>query len=126
MTNATDPHPITDESLALATRLRATLRALPADALPITYKALAKALALQPPHTIHALTTALEITIREDVAHGVPMIAALVVSRWRGGLPAPGFFALAAALGRHSDTADEAFYRRELEAAVAHWRASGE
>lgn len=124
MSNATNhQHPLHAEDRALAARLRETLRAMPAAALPITYKALAKQLDLRPPHSIHRLTSALEITMREDVASGVPMVAALVTSRWRGGVPAPGFFALAAALGRYDGTADEAFHRRELEAAVAHWLA---
>ncbi|MGE3772172.1 MAG: hypothetical protein AB7I32_04560 [Gammaproteobacteria bacterium] len=126
MSNTTDPHPLTNGDLALTARLRSVLRAMPIAELPITYKALAKQLDLRPPHSIHRLTTALEITMREDVANGVPMIAALVVSRWRGGVPAPGFFALAATLGRHDGTADEAFHRRELEAAVAHWLAPKE
>ncbi|HMM77312.1 MAG TPA: hypothetical protein PJ986_16525 [Gammaproteobacteria bacterium] len=126
MSNTTDPHPSTDDDLARAAHLRAALRAMPMGKLPITYKALAKQLDLRAPHSIHRLTTALEITMREDVANGVPMIAALVVSRWRGGVPAPGFFVLAAALGRHDGTADETFHRREFEAAVAHWLARKE
>lgn len=124
MSDGTELHPVTDEDLALAARLRPVLRALPVAALPITYRALAQRLELKPPHTIHRLTSALEVTMREDVARGVPMIAALVTSRWRGGLPAPGFFTVAAALGRHDGSANAAFYRREFEAAVAHWLAS--
>lgn len=47
----------------------------------ITYQALASALGLQPPGTIQRVTAALEQTMREDVAAGRPMIAALVISR---------------------------------------------
>jgi len=125
MSNMTDSHATSAEDLALAAHLRETLRAIRKEKLPMTYKALTKQLDLRPPHSIHRLTTALEVTMREDVANGVPMIAALVTSRWRGGVPAPGFFALAAALGRQAGTADEIFYRRELEAAIAHWLAPG-
>ena len=128
MTHAPEDQQITAEDLALAARLRETLCATTADALPVTYRALAKSLGLAPPHTIHRLTTALELTMREDVANGVPMIAALAISRWRGGLPAPGFFALAAALGRHAGAeagpAAASFHRRECEAAIAHWAAT--
>ncbi len=117
--------PPTDADLTLATQVRTHLRACAADTLPLTYKALAKALDLQPPHTIHRVTTALECLMREDVAAGVPMIAALVTSRWRGGLPAPGFFVLAHSLGRYDGEAEgaaaEAFHRREFDAALAYW-----
>jgi hypothetical protein len=121
MSDDTNTHEIMRGDPALAARVREVLRTMPADALPITYKALAKQLALQAPHSIHRLTTALETTMREDLAAGAPMIAALVVSRWRGGVPAPGFFALATTLGRHDGTQDAAFHRREFEASIAHW-----
>ncbi len=121
MSDDADAHAITTGDPALAARVREVLRTMPADALPITYKALAKQLALQAPHSIHRLTTALEATMREDVAAGAPMIAALVVSRWRGGVPAPGFFALATTLGRHDGAHDAAFHRREFEASIARW-----
>lgn len=125
MSDDPESHAISVEDLQLATRLREVLRAMSPDALPITYKALAKRLELRPPHSIHRLTTALEATMREDVTRGLPMIAALVVSRWRGGVPAPGFFTLATALGRHDGTADESFHRREFDAAVVHWLMPG-
>ncbi|MCC7120092.1 MAG: hypothetical protein IT493_00930 [Gammaproteobacteria bacterium] len=125
MSNANETDASDADDRALAARLRDVLCAMPAEALPITYKALAKQLELRPPHTIHRLTTALEITMREDVANDEPMIAALVVSRWRGGVPAPGFFALATALGRHGAAHPDAeFHRQERTAAVAHWISS--
>ena len=65
-------------ALALAARTREFLRKLDPAALPVTYRSLAKALALEPPNTIHQLTNALEALMREDTAAGVPMIAALV------------------------------------------------
>ncbi|APE30377.1 hypothetical protein BOX17_05040 [Halomonas aestuarii] len=104
----------------LVSRLRALLTGLPDAAVPITYQQAAEALGLSPPRTIQRVALALEALMREDVAAGRPMIAALVVSR-RGDLPRPGFFELAVALGRFpADPAGhEAAYRQELERALA-------
>ena len=61
----------------------------------------------------------------EDAAADRPVIAAMVISKARGGLPAPGFFDCAARLGRFAG--DEmgpdawAFHAVELNAAVAFW-----
>ena len=119
------PHEIGPRDIELAALTRALLSRLPPAELPVTYRNLAKLLRLEPPNTIHQLTNALEVLMREDTAAGVPMIAALVVSRWRGGLPAPGFFELASLLGRYAgpETGSEAqdFHQRELLAALAHW-----
>ncbi len=41
--------------------------------------------------------------MREDAANDHPFIAALVISRARGGLPASGFFDIAKELGRFDD-----------------------
>lgn len=65
----------------------------------ITYQALAAELALVPPHTIHRVTCALEALMAADAAAGRPPLAVVVVSRARGGLPAPGFFLAARRLG---------------------------
>jgi hypothetical protein len=106
-------------SSALAHSIRRYLGALPDKAGPITYQALAVALAVPPPHTIHTLVLALEQTMREDAEGGRPFIAARVISRHRGGLPAPGFFALATALGRHdgaeSGASAQRFHAAQLE-----------
>jgi hypothetical protein len=116
----TDPHPSLDpQSLQrLASAARAALADL-ADA-TLTYQALARALGLKPPHTIHRVIQALEWTMREDAAAGRPFIAARVISRTRGGLPAPGFFDLATRLGRHdgseSGAAARAFHEAQLRA----------
>ena len=67
-----------------------------------TYGALARRLGLQPPHTIHRLTQALERLMEEDAAAGRPMLAALVAGKARAGLPGPGFFAKAQRLGLFS------------------------
>lgn len=104
----------------LAYRLRALLEDLPDAAVPITYQQAAEALGLTPPRTIQRIALALEALMREDVAAGRPMIAALVVSR-RGDLPRQGFFELAVALGRFPDdpARHETEYREELARAMA-------
>lgn len=105
----------TPEETDLAPRLRELLMSLPDEAVPITYQQAAEALGLTPPRTIQRVALALEALMREDVAAGRPMIAALVVSR-RGDLPRQGFFELAVELGRFPvDPAQhEAAYRQEL------------
>ena len=65
----------------------------------ITYSELANAAAIPNPHRIHKLTKWLESTMRSDHAAGEPLRAALVISRNRCGLPAPGFFILCSELG---------------------------
>ena len=98
-----DLHPPLDpgELTALAHAVRAALNALGPQQATLTYQELARALGLRPPNTIHRVVQALELSMREDAAAGRPLIAARVVSRVRGGLPAPGFFDLAMRLGRH-------------------------
>src|SRR5438105_910396 len=109
----------------LPPRLRRYLQEIAGSAIPITYQALAKALQLLPPQTIQKVTDALERLMAEDAAAGHPFIAALVVARSRGGLPAPGFFDCAARLGRsHVRAAGPeafAFHAEELNAAVRFW-----
>src|SRR5271167_912100 len=68
--------------------------------IPITYQELAKALQIVPPHSIQRVTEALERLMEEDAAADRPFIAALAISKARGGLPAPGFFDCARRLGR--------------------------
>ncbi|TDR50766.1 hypothetical protein DFP85_12250 [Halomonas ventosae] len=104
----------------LASRLRELLRSLPDERLPITYQQAAEALGLPPPRTIQRVALALEALMREDVAAGRPMIAALVVSR-RGDLPRQGFFELAVSLDRFpADPAHHAAaYRQELRQVLA-------
>ena len=58
----------------------------------ITYTELADAANVTKPQRIYKLTAWLESTMREDHAAGKPLRAALVISRNRGGIPAPGFF----------------------------------
>ncbi|GKW50354.1 hypothetical protein [Halomonas sp. NCCP-2165] len=103
--------------------LRRLLCSLPDAQLPLTYQQAAEALGLVPPRTIQRVALALEALMREDVAAGRPLIAALVVSR-RGALPAQGFFDLAVALGRFpADPARHAeAYREALARALAERR----
>jgi hypothetical protein len=65
----------------------------------LTYLQAADAIRLPPPRRIHRVTRLLEKLMREDAAAGRPIRAALVVSRVRNGLPAPGFFDRAVRLG---------------------------
>jgi hypothetical protein len=69
----------------MAHRVRAHLCGIVGHATPITYQALARALDLVPPNTIHQLTAALECLIEEDAVAARPLIPALVVSKTRGG-----------------------------------------
>jgi len=114
---------------ALAGRARACLQRIAARGEPITYKALAQALELEPPNTIHQVTEALEWLMREDAANGHPFIAALVISRARGGLPAPGFFDIAKELGRFDGDPSgfdaAASYGAMFDAAIAFWGVTG-
>lgn len=90
---------------------------------PTTYKGLADHLGLVPPQTIHRIAVALEILMAEDAAACRPLLAALCVSRLQPGLPAPGFFMTAQALGIFSGNIESAeadvFHARELEHALA-------
>lgn len=105
---------------SLVAQVRRLLEAAPAASLPFTYQQLAEALGLTPPGTIQRVAQALETLMHEDVRQGRPMMAALVVSR-RTGLPAPGFFELAVALGRFpADPARHVeAYRQEYQRALS-------
>lgn len=111
-----------EDIVDLAERVRQTLKALPEQALPLTYQQLADRLGLQPPNTIHRVAMALEQLMREDAAAERPFVAALVISRARNGLPAPGFFDLATRLERYDgpESGGDAarFHRQQLTAAL--------
>ena len=113
----------------IAPRLREHLRKVAEQRLPVTYQEVAKALGLTPPNTIHQVTQALEHLMTEDAATDRPFIAAIVISKARGGLPALGFFDCAARLGRFDGDAAGpeawAFHAAEFNAMVAFWAASG-
>ena len=90
-----------------------------------TYQEVAKALDILPPHSIHQVTEALERLMEEDAAADRPFIAALAISKTRGGLPAPGFFDCARRLDRFADGQDaRTFHAAELNAVFARWDGS--
>ena len=112
----------------IASRLRKHLQMIAERRVPTTYQELAKELGLTPPHTIHQVTEALEHLMAEDAATDCPFIAAIAISKARGGLPAPGFFDRARRLGRFAGDAAGpeawAFHAREFNAALAFWTAT--
>jgi hypothetical protein len=117
---------MTDEdsrSETLARRLRVHLQALVALRLPITYGEVAKGLQLSPPNTIRQVREALQQLMAEDASAKRPFIAAMVISNWRGGMPAPDFFDCAARLGRFAGDAAgpdaKIFYVDEFKALLA-------
>jgi hypothetical protein len=91
----------------------------------ITYQAFAKALKLLPPHTIHRATVVLEQLIEEDSRNGHPLIATLVISKARNGLPASGFFDCAIKFRAFRSTLEKPnntlFYNTEFDLAVDFW-----
>lgn len=110
---------------AFALHVRAHLQGIAGRATAITYRTLAVALDLTPPNTIHQVTETLERLMQEDAANGQPFIAALVISKVRGGLPALGFFDCARRLGRFADGQDAGnFHAAELNAVFARWGGS--
>jgi hypothetical protein len=78
-----------------------------------------------PPHSIQQVTEALERLMEEDAAADRPFIAALVISKARGGLPARGFFDCARRLGRFAGDPDGqdawSFHAAELDTVFARW-----
>ncbi len=112
----------------IAPRLREHLRRVAEHRLPVNYQEVAEVLGLTPPNTIHQVTEGLAHLMTEDAATDRPFIAAIVISRARGGLPAPGFFDCAARLGRFDGDAAGpeawAFHAAEFNATVAFWAAS--
>jgi len=103
----------------LSVRVRSYLQALKSDQVPTTYQALATAMDLLPPNTIRQISEALEVLMAEDAAAAQPFIAALVVSKGRSGVPAPGFYDCARTLGRYqgSDNGPDAraFHKSEYD-----------
>ncbi len=103
-------------------RARAFLESAAKRRILVTYQELAEALHILPPHSIHRVTEALERLMEEDAAADRPFIAALAISKTRGGLPAPGFFDCARRLGRFGDGQDaRTFHAAELNAVFARW-----
>jgi hypothetical protein len=114
-----------DDRLPTHARVRAFLETVAQRRTSITYQELAEALQVPPPHAIHQVTEALERLMEEDAAADRPFIAALAISKARGGLPAPGFFDCARRLGRFAGDPDgqdaRTFHTAELHAVFARW-----
>jgi hypothetical protein len=109
----------------VAEHLRTCLQNIATAGLTITYGRLARLLELPPPNTINQITVALESLMKEDAEADRPFIAALVISKVRGGLPAVGFFDCARRLGRFAGDPNGAearsFHATELNAAQKFW-----
>ena len=109
---------------------RAFLESVAKRRILITYQELANAVQILPPHSIHRVTEALERLMEEDAAADRPFIAALAISKARGGLPGPGFFDCARRLGRFAGDPDgqdaRTFHATELNAVFACWGGSGD
>ncbi|AHC73533.1 hypothetical protein P856_306 [Candidatus Endolissoclinum faulkneri L5] len=65
----------------------------------ITYADLARSAKVAGPCFIHKTCTALELIMEQDVARNRPLLAAIVISKTRNKLPAPGFFRQLTKLG---------------------------
>jgi hypothetical protein len=117
-----------DNPLPTHARVRAFLENFAKRRIPITYQQLAKAVQILPPNSIHQVSEALERLMEEDAAADRPFIAALVISKARGGLPAPGFFGCARRLGRFAGDPDgqdaRSFHAAELNSVLARWGGS--
>ena len=117
--------PMSSHRDQIAEQLRTCLRNMAAAGVTITYGGLARLLELLPPNTIHQITAALERLMEEDAEAGRPFIAALVLSKARGDLPAAGFFDCAQRLGRFTGDANgveaRSFHATELNAAQKFW-----
>ena len=72
----------------------------------VTYAELADAAGIPAPHRINKLAMWLEDLLEADHAAGQPLRAARVISRSRGGLPAPGFFIKCKELGIYDGPVD--------------------
>jgi hypothetical protein len=119
-----------DKRVSPQVRARAFLEAIAKRRIVITYQELASALQILPPHSIHQVTEALEHLMQEDAASDRPFIAALAISKARGGLPGPGFFDCARRLGRFAGDQGgqdaKTFHAAELNAVFAFWDGSGD
>jgi hypothetical protein len=100
--------------------LAARLRAVAAAGGTVGYGALARNFGVR----VAEVTAALEALMVEDVAAGRPLLAAVCEGRLSQGLPAPGFFQAAAALGIGVDD-PAAFTAQERARLRAMYQADG-
>lgn len=99
--------------------LRAVLERARRERRTMTYLQAADAIGVPPPHRIHKLARLVEILLKQDVFADRTPLAALVVSRTRSGLPAPGFFDRAARLGIFDGEKPAEFHAELLESLFA-------
>lgn len=111
--------PVIELPPGLLERLDSALRAHAARGETTTYLALAEALAVPLPHHLRKVMVALEQLATRDHEAKRPVLAALVVSRARAPIPAPGFFAHLIAIGAYAGAEDGAAARRWHEAELA-------
>jgi len=86
-------------------RVEMHLARLASEGRTITYVALAEEAGIPSPHRIHQLTGFLETLMESDARLGLPLRAAIVVSR-TDGLPGDGFFDKLEELGLMPKTED--------------------
>ncbi|PKL96088.1 MAG: hypothetical protein CVV18_02985 [Gammaproteobacteria bacterium HGW-Gammaproteobacteria-8] len=96
-------------------RLRSMLQQAQHERTTLTYLEVANRMAMEPPRRIHRTTQLIERLLNEDIRAGRPPLAALVVSRIRDGLPAPGFFDRARRLGMDVGDDPGRFHQALLE-----------
>ena len=99
------PNTMTDDD-GWQTRAEMALASTAASDRLITYAELAEAAGLRGKQRINRLTLWLETTIETDATAGNALRAARVISRARGGLPAPGFFMKCGMLGLYEGPVD--------------------
>lgn len=87
-------------------RLEALLIEAARNRSTLTYLQVAQQLELQPPHTIHQATEWIEAMMGIHALSKAPQLASLVISKVRGGLPAPGFFLLLQQLGLYDGSVE--------------------
>ncbi|MEX0914516.1 MAG: hypothetical protein WD397_10255 [Wenzhouxiangellaceae bacterium] len=81
----------------------------------MTYLQAADAVGIESPHRIQKLARLVERLLKQDADAKRTPLAALVVSRARSGLPAPGFFERAEGLGIFDGDDPEGFHAELLE-----------
>lgn len=86
------PGPTGEEREAYLNRLAGLLDQARVQRRTLTYLEVADALAMPGPQRIHKTARLIEILLKRDADAGRPLRSALVTSRARPGLPAPGFF----------------------------------
>jgi hypothetical protein len=72
----------------------------------LTYRQVAQALEIEPPHVIQQAAELLEALMRMHAKKELPLLASLVVGRAHAGLPAPGYFILLNELGMYQGSVD--------------------